>query len=185
MSSKIDRLWAPWRGEWILSQKDKSKDGTEAPSPCPFCELPSEDPSEENLVLFRNDRIFVIMNKFPYNPGHLMVIPRAHVASPADLDPAVWNELCQAIPLVMECASRANTPQGHNLGMNLGQAGGAGIPGHLHWHILPRWVGDTNFMPLLAEAKALPLHNLTMYRALKPQFEGFAERLSAAMMKSK
>ncbi|MEO5666941.1 MAG: HIT domain-containing protein [Bdellovibrionota bacterium] len=185
MSSSIPRLWAPWRGEWITSQKELRKDAQTEKEQCPFCEEPTKAPSETNLVLFSNERIFVIMNKFPYNPGHLMVIPRAHAATPNDLSPALWNEINQAIPLVIDCVQRAYSPQGFNLGMNLGQAGGAGIPGHMHWHILPRWVGDTNFMPLLAEAKAINTHNVTIYRLLKGEFQGFAEKLADAMMKSK
>jgi ATP adenylyltransferase len=181
MTSQMPRLWAPWRGEWIQSQKDPHPQEAK----CPFCELPASEPSEENLVLFKNEKIFVVMNKFPYNPGHLMVIPREHVASPQELDPSIWNEINQAIPLTMDCISKGYAPQGYNLGMNLGHSGGAGIPGHIHWHILPRWAGDTNFMPLLAETKALPTHNLTIYRTLEAHFEGFAERLSTAMMRSK
>jgi ATP adenylyltransferase len=185
MSSQIPKLWAPWRGEWIQSQKDLKKESPTATEKCPFCELPKEEASESNLILFKNDQICVIMNKFPYNPGHLMVIPRAHVALPQDLSPALWNEVNQALPLVMQRVQKSYQPQGFNMGMNLGQAGGAGIPGHIHWHILPRWVGDTNFMPLLAETKALPTHNLTIYRQLRPLFEDFAEALTDAMMKSK
>jgi ATP adenylyltransferase len=185
MSSEIPRLWAPWRGEWIQSQKELRKDAQTEKNKCPFCEMPAQGPSDETLVLFVNERIAVIMNKFPYNPGHLMVIPRTHAALPKDLSPAVWNEINQAIPLVMECIQRSYSPQGFNLGMNLGQAGGAGIPGHLHWHILPRWVGDTNFMPLLAETKAINAHNLTIYARLEAEFKDFAEKLADAMMKSK
>jgi len=184
MSSQIPRLWAPWRGEWIKSQKELRKDAETEKEKCPFCEMPASGVNEETLVLFSNDRIFVIMNKFPYNPGHLMVIPRAHAAAPADLSPAIWNEVNQAIPIVMNCVEKAYGPAGFNLGMNQGAAGGAGIPGHLHWHILPRWAGDTNFMPLLAEAKAINTHNLTIYRQLEPHFKDFAEKLSTAMMKS-
>jgi ATP adenylyltransferase len=185
MSSQIPRLWAPWRGEWIQSQKDLRKDARSEKELCPFCELPAKGVSEETLVLFANERLFVIMNKFPYNPGHVMVIPRAHAALPHDLTPAVWNEVNQAIPLAMDAVRAAYEPQGFNLGMNSGAVAGAGIPGHMHWHILPRWAGDTNFMPLLAEAKAVSAHNLTIYRQLKPHFEGFAEKLADVMMKSR
>jgi len=185
MSSEIPRLWAPWRGEWIQSQKELRKDATAEKEKCPFCELPRHLPSEDTLVLFSNERLFVVMNKFPYNPGHVMVIPREHAAMPQELAPTIWNEINQALPLAMEAIARAYAPQGFNLGMNLGQAGGAGIPGHLHWHILPRWVGDTNFMPLLAETKAINTHNVTVYRRLEGEFQDFAEKLADAMMKSK
>lgn len=179
MSHDVDKLWAPWRGEWILSQKEKGKDKA-----CPFCELPKEEPSSENLILFRDDDVFVIMNKFPYNPGHIMVIPRAHVGHPGELAPETFIKLNAALHTAIQCLQAAVQPAGMNLGMNIGQTGGAGIPDHMHWHVLPRWTGDTNFMPLLAEAKALPFHNVTMYEKLKPEFEGFAEKLAAAMIKT-
>jgi ATP adenylyltransferase len=181
MSSGIPRLWAPWRGEWIQEQKNIAP---EDKGLCPFCTLPLLGATRENLILFTDDDIAVIMNKFPYNPGHLMVIPRAHVSYPHELEPRIWNKVSQAIPLVMKCVEASMSPQGFNLGMNLGQAGGAGIPGHIHWHILPRWVGDTNFMPLIAETKAISAHNQSVYERLSPAFEGFAEKLYEAMIKS-
>lgn len=178
MSHSVDKLWAPWRGEWILSQKEKDK-----VKACPFCELPKEEPNAENLVLFRDDEVCVIMNKFPYNPGHVMVIPREHTGNPAELATETFLKLNAALQIAIQCIESILKPAGMNLGMNIGRAGGAGIPDHMHWHILPRWNGDTNFMPLLAEAKALPFHNVTMYEKLKPGFEGFAEKLAAAMIR--
>lgn len=167
-SQGLNLLWAPWRLDYVK--------GTRAPG-CPFCELPKVDPSEETLVLFKNDTFFVVLNKFPYNPGHLLVIPRRHVSSPVDLSPDEWSELSLALRAVLGILKEEAGPQGFNLGMNLGSVGGAGIPDHLHWHILPRWAGDTNFMPLIAETKALPTHNVTVYRRLKPFFDTFATRL--------
>jgi ATP adenylyltransferase len=173
MSSKnekkgIEMLWAPWRLEYVKGER---------PAGCPFCESPKEEPSEENLVLFKNDVFFVVMNKFPYNPGHLMVIPRRHVTLPTDLSIDEWSELSHGLRAVLDVLNSEPVPHGYNLGMNLGAVGGAGIPGHLHWHVLPRWAGDTNFMPLIAETKALPTHNVTVYRRLKPFFDTFASRL--------
>ncbi len=179
MSAGVDKLWAPWRGEWIMSQKATPKDQKKL---CPFCEVPKLKPSFENLVLFKNETIFVVMNKFPYNPGHVMVIPRSHCGDPTSLPPLVWQELGAAVQLCMEAVKSTMSPPGFNIGMNIGQVGGAGIPDHLHWHILPRWGGDTNFMPLLAETKALPFHNKTIYEKLSPAFEDFAEKLSRAMI---
>jgi ATP adenylyltransferase len=155
----------------------------EAKSGCPFCELPKEEPSEQNLVLWRDENLFVIMNKFPYNVGHLMVVPRAHVGHPEKLDAKIWVQMSVALQLALEILKQDMDPQGFNMGMNLGVVGGAGIPGHIHWHVIPRWGGDTNFMPLIAETKALPTHNATVYRRLRPLFEDFASRLSAATMK--
>jgi ATP adenylyltransferase len=177
MSSKIERLWAPWRGEWIQSQRDGKKDNEYGHAACPFCELPKHEASEETLVLYRDNDLFVVLNRFPYNPGHVMVIPRAHVALPTELDPATWALLARAAQLCTERIQASISPTGFNLGMNLGAAGGAGIAEHLHWHVLPRWVGDANFMPLLAEAKAINMHNVTTYRQLRPFFDDFGAAL--------
>jgi ATP adenylyltransferase len=179
MSSKIERLWAPWRGEWIQSQHNSKAGGDYGHADCPFCELPKTEASEETLVLYRDDELFVVLNRFPYNPGHVMVIPRAHTAMPQDLDPAIWAKLARATQLCIDRVKAAIEPTGFNLGMNLGAAGGAGIAEHLHWHVLPRWVGDANFMPLLAEAKAISMHNVTTYRKLRPFFDDFGAALRA------
>jgi ATP adenylyltransferase len=164
----MQTLWAPWRMEYIQGDRE---------SGCPFCELPKQEPTETNLVLFRDSDVVVMMNKFPYNPGHLLVLPRAHVGDPTELSSAVWKKLNVALQECLKISKEVSGPQGFNLGMNLGAVGGAGIPQHLHWHILPRWAGDTNFMPLLAETKALPTHNATIYRQLKGAFETFSSRL--------
>ena len=166
----LDHLWAPWRIEYIKQQGDKERG-------CPFCVLPKEEPSSENLVLFKNERLFVIMNKFPYNPGHLLVIPRAHVREPKNLEKGVWQELSTAIQACLDILTEAFKPQGFNVGINLGSGAGAGIPDHLHWHIVPRWNGDTNFMPVVAETKAIPTHNTTVYRQLEKYFSDFESRL--------
>lgn len=168
-SSGMKMLWAPWRLEYIKGERDPG---------CPFCTGPAEGPKEDNLVLWTDKDISVVMNKFPYNPGHLLIIPRAHVANPGDLEARVWVKLSEAVRACLEILKEDSQPPGFNLGMNLGSSGGAGIPQHLHWHILPRWNGDTNFMPLIAETKALPIHNATVYRRLKPLFETFSTRLS-------
>ena len=164
----IEQLWAPWRLAYVKGER---------PAGCPFCDLPKTDPNEETLVLYSDADLFVVMNKFPYNPGHLLVIPRAHVSNPTDLSREMWNKLGSALRVCQDILMRHSSPQGFNLGMNIGVSGGAGIPAHLHWHILPRWNGDTNFMPLLAEVKAIPSHNVTVYRQLKGLFEGFAGKL--------
>lgn len=153
---------------------------------CPFCTMPRQKtPSEKNLVLWRDDRAAVIMNRFPYNPAHLLVIPRAHVAWPAELAPEDWQHVSDVLRACLDVLKNHHDPQGLNLGMNLGKAGGAGIPAHFHWHIVPRWPGDTNFFPLLAETKSIPVHNETIYRQLKPLFKGFEKRLGKAKLKKK
>ncbi|NCN26135.1 HIT domain-containing protein [bacterium] len=130
-----------------------------------------------NLVLFGDDDIFVIMNKFPYNPYHLMVLPKIHTGEITDLPTNVWQKLNLATHACVDLIKQTVSPHGFNLGMNIGEAGGAGIAPHLHMHVIPRWRGDTNFMPLIAETKALPTHNETVYNALMPKFEHFADRL--------
>lgn len=165
---KIDFLWAPWRLEYVKGKR---------PEGCPFCEAPQEEPSPENLVLYKDNQVFVVMNKFPYNPGHLLVVPRAHVGDPLQLDPKVWLRCQMAVRGCIQILTQTLNPKGFNLGTNLGSAAGAGIPAHLHHHILPRWDGDTNFMPLIADTKALPTHNEKVYAELKSQFVGFASQL--------
>jgi len=160
---KISNLWAPWRLEYIKSEKSGE---------CPFCELPKIGVSQETLILYCDDKAFIILNKFPYNPGHLMVIPREHCDNPSKLSSDTWLHCSKLLALTLKQLEEALGPQGYNIGMNLGHVGGAGIPGHIHWHILPRWSGDTNFMPLLADTKAIPTHNLTTYAKLLPFFAG-------------
>jgi len=166
----IDRIWAPWRLEYIL--------GAKKPQGCPFCELPKEEPSEENLLLYKDDDIFVVLNRFPYNPNHLLVLPRVHLGKPEEIPPAIWAKVSRALPLCLEIVREAVQPQGFNMGMNIGAIGGAGLPDHLHWHIVPRWAGDTNFMPILAETKAVPVHNRSVWQALRPRFLDFGKKLA-------
>jgi ATP adenylyltransferase len=166
----LQRMWAPWRLEYIQGQK--------TPQGCPFCELPKEEPSEENLLLYVDDEIFVVMNRYPYNPQHLLVIPRAHIGRPEDLPPAVWTKLSGALRLCVELLRQGSNPPGFNLGMNAGSVGGAGLPDHLHWHIVPRWAGDTNFMPVIAETKTLPVHNRSVWQTLRPRFLDFGRKLA-------
>jgi len=169
----VQKLWAPWRLEYIKDKQNK----TEGSDLCPFCEIPKEEASENNLCLYQDSSAFVVMNKFPYNPGHLLVIPIAHSEQPDGLPPGVWEHLSTLTQLSLGALKQAYEPQGFNVGINLGASGGAGIPAHLHWHIVPRWNGDTNFMPLIAETKALPTHNLTVYRQLKKFFDSFPAKI--------
>jgi ATP adenylyltransferase len=118
------------------------------------------------------------MNRFPYNPGHLLVLPREHIGDFDKLPNKAWQKISLATKLCIEKLKSNSNPHGFNVGLNLGSASGAGIPSHLHWHILPRWSGDTNFMPLIAETKALPTHNETIYNQLKPLFSHFSKELS-------
>jgi ATP adenylyltransferase len=182
MKKVRSNLWAPWRLEYILAGKKKGK--TNKVEACPFCELPAQTPSEKNLVLYRDKDIFVIMNKFPYNNGHLLVCPRKHAERPSDLNKGDWQQLSRALELCIDICQKSLAPQGYNVGLNLGRAAGAGIAEHLHWHIIPRWGGDTNFMPTVAETKCIPVHLKTVYRQMKPLFSGFSEKLAKAKIKS-
>lgn len=143
-----EHLWAPWRLRYI--------EGASEPGGCIFCDLPKQSADRENLILFRGTTAFVIFNRYPYTNGHLMVAPYRHTCDLADLSD---DELLEIHQLVRDCTAwvkQAYQAQGFNLGVNLGSAAGAGIPGHVHWHIVPRWGGDTNFMTAVGETRVLP-----------------------------
>jgi ATP adenylyltransferase len=149
----LDRLWAGWRSSYIDGIANEPP--RVGPDGCLFCGLASGDP-DEMMVLARSEHAFAVMNAYPYNSGHLMVAPLRHVQRLGDLEPheaAGVMELMREATLALEAAYR---PDGQNVGMNLGRAAGAGVPDHLHVHVLPRWGGDTNFMTSVAEARVLP-----------------------------
>jgi ATP adenylyltransferase len=141
-------LWAPWRMEFIRSEKPKE---------CIFCEFPAAPPSEDrkNLLVHRSPHAFTLLNKFPYNSGHVMVIPRAHVSDLGALAPDAWDDLQAELRLAADVVKSVYKPEGLNVGMNLGKVAGAGIEEHLHWHVVPRWGGDNNFMPVLADVRVV------------------------------
>ena len=145
-------LWAPWRMEFIDAPK---------PAGCIFCSFPSEEgeaADRRNLVAHRSARSFTLLNRFPYNSGHVMVIPRAHVAELEALDPEDFADLHGELRRAAAVLRRVYRPEGMNVGMNLGRVAGAGIADHLHYHLVPRWGGDTNFMPVLADTKVMIEH---------------------------
>jgi ATP adenylyltransferase len=145
-----ERLWAPWRLRYIEAASGSPVEG------CIFDELPAQENDRENLILYRGKTAFVIMNAFPYTNGHLMVAPFRHTN---DLTLLTNEELLEINQLVAKCTSwigKAYRPDGFNVGVNLGRAAGAGIPGHVHWHIVPRWEGDTNFMGVVGDVRVLP-----------------------------
>jgi ATP adenylyltransferase len=141
-------LWAPWRVEYIRSEK---------PQGCIFCRFPAEPPANDraNLVVRRTGRTFSVLNRFPYNSGHLMVIPRAHVNDPGLLGAEDWAALQDELRLAISVVRELYRPEGVNVGMNLGLPAGAGIADHMHWHVVPRWIGDNNFMPVLADQRVV------------------------------
>jgi ATP adenylyltransferase len=158
----MKKLWAPWRLSFILGPKSKG---------CLFCQLPKAKKDRKNLILYRGRYHYIILNKYPYNNGHLMVVPFRHVKDLHRLTPGENAELMELCGVASHVLDRTMQPQGYNLGMNLGRAGGAGILNHLHMHLVPRWNGDTNYMPLLSETKILVEHIDDTYQRLAPAIE--------------
>lgn len=157
---RLERLWAPWRFGYVA--------GNDPIDGCPFCVLPARGPDRdrESLILARREHCYLIMNAYPYNPGHLMVVPYAHVADLEALDPTVATEMFELGRVAVGSLRRKLGAQGVNLGMNLGQAAGAGIADHLHLHAVPRWGGDTNFVSVVGAARVLPQALEEVYDAL-------------------
>jgi ATP adenylyltransferase len=137
---------------------------------CIFCELLDSDDDERVHVLYRGERIFVVLNAFPYNTGHLMVAPLRHLGELHDLEEAESTELMSVTSRAVDVLAEALAPHGFNLGINLGRVAGAGIPGHLHMHVVPRWGGDTNYMTVVGETKVLPETLEDTYAKLRPLF---------------
>jgi len=168
MSQKV--IWAPWRMEYILNDNKQSlKDR------CLFCQIATESSDRQNLVLYRGQHAYVMMNRYPYNNGHLMVIPFDHVNDLAQLPAPVFGELMELFRRSIACLQLALKADGFNGGINLGKTAGAGIDAHLHFHIVPRWQGDYNFMPVIGETKVMPQHLMETYDNLVQYFT--AERM--------
>ncbi len=146
------RIWAPWRLAYV---KDASKDNEEE---CIFCAFSAQGPErdEENLIVHRGERCFVILNKFPYTNGHLMVAPYEHLASLPALDAETVAEMMALAQRAMGVLEETYSPHGYNVGCNQGRGAGAGVEHHIHMHVVPRWGGDTNFMPVLADVRVMP-----------------------------
>ena len=157
----MEQLWAPWRMEYIKSGKDGK---------CIFCALPPESHDDENLILYRGKYCFVIMNIFPYSNGHLMVCPYQHLDCLTKLDNKETSETWGLVQKCIEVLRSNYQAQGFNIGINLGKAGGAGFEEHVHVHIVPRWIGDTNYMPVIADVKVHPEHLRAGYKKLRPHF---------------
>ncbi len=143
--------------QYVSADDNTKKEGGSRPrTGCIFCDKPEEDLDSENLIVERGPTCFVILNAFPYNNGHLMVVPYRHVDHPGLLTPVEHGELMETAARMTGLLSEISRPDGYNLGMNVGSAGGAGIASHLHLHVVPRWNGDTNFMPVIADTKVMP-----------------------------
>ena len=141
-------MWAPWRKTYLRSSSSKR-------SGCLFCSLLRDKRDKRNLVLFRTAHYAVILNRYPYNNGHLMIVSKRHIASLFQMNAQEKTEFFEVLEKVMSALAKAMRPQGFNLGMNIADVAGAGVPNHMHWHIVPRWKGDVNFMPVLAGTKVI------------------------------
>lgn len=154
----MKRLWAPWRIEYILGEKE----GT-----CIFCEKPKQEKDEDNYILLRGKRCLVMLNAYPYNNGHLMIAPYRHIDSVEDLEGDEARDMMEILSRMITLLKKVLRPEGFNVGMNLGSVAGAGIVGHLHLHVVPRWKGDTNFMPLISNTKIISESLRKTYQKLK------------------
>ncbi|HEY8778265.1 MAG TPA: HIT domain-containing protein [Solirubrobacterales bacterium] len=158
------RIWAPWRLEYV---KDAAKDNEDE---CIFCAKPAADDDEANLIVHRGQRCFVILNLFPYTNGHLMVAPYEHIAALQDLDADTVAEMMALAQAAMRRLEEVYAPHGYNVGFNQGRIAGAGFENHIHMHVVPRWGGDTNFMPVLADTRVMPQTLQQSYEALRGGF---------------
>jgi len=165
----LERLWAPWRMEYIRAKQQGADEG------CIFCDKPAERKDRENLLLYRGRLSAVFMNLYPYNNGHLMIAPYQHTASLEEVPPETLTEMMQLMQTSMKILRRTMSPQGFNVGLNQGEIAGAGIEDHIHFHLVPRWAGDTNFMPITGHAKVLVQGLLETYDLLKAEFDQLGE----------
>ena len=146
----MDQLWAPWRLAYVTTAQPPAPADT-----CFICNGLAADEDRANLIAWRTPRSVVVLNRFPYNNGHLLIAPCAHKGALDKLDPDEMMETMETMRRMVAVLDDLMRPDGYNIGLNLGRAAGAGLPGHLHWHVVPRWNGDTNFMPILADAKVI------------------------------
>jgi ATP adenylyltransferase len=165
----MHNLYAPWRSDYSQST-DKSKDESTGEQECIFCQQLAENSDTKNFILKRYTHCFVVLNKYPYNAGHALVIPYAHQKNLADLETVARTELMEVIASTTTLLQKELKAHGINIGLNLGKASGAGIPSHLHFHVLPRWMGDTNFLPTLANTKVVSLDLSQLFQELKAFF---------------
>ena len=159
----MKQLWAPWRMEYIKGPRSGD---------CFFCKGLEEKKDRENLILYRGLHAAIILNRYPYNNGHLMIFPRRHTGDLSCLNREELFELTWLTRETVEVLKSAMGPSGFNVGINLGRSAGAGVEDHLHIHVVPRWEGDTNYMPVIGEVKVISEHLLATYDNLAPYFEG-------------
>ncbi len=158
----MKKLWAPWRIHYIKNvEKEKG---------CIFCVKSKEKNDKKNFILKRGKKSFIILNKFPYNSGHLMIAPYRHTGRIESLKKDEMLEIFEFLKISVSALKKAIKPHGFNIGLNLGRIAGAGFPGHLHFHVVPRWSGDTNFMPVIGETKVIPEEIKRTFEVLYPFF---------------
>jgi ATP adenylyltransferase len=158
----MKHLWSPWRLEYLMEPKAED---------CIFCHAAESGDDRGNLVLLRGERVFLILNRFPYNNGHFMVVPYSHVPSLEDLDESILTEMMLLLNRGLGALRAVMFPDGFNVGANLGQVAGAGIEDHVHLHAVPRWMGDTNFMPVVGDMRVVPQTWLQTYDDLRAALE--------------
>jgi ATP adenylyltransferase len=157
----MDYLWTPWRFQYMAQVNDGKQ------PECVFCDAVKSKRDDETLLVYRGKKVFIILNRFPYTSGHVMIVPYTHVAELQACEPAALSEMMQLAQKMEDVFRREYKPDGMNLGMNLGRAAGAGVAGHLHLHVLPRWFGDSNFMTVTGETRVHPEELTTTYSRLK------------------
>jgi ATP adenylyltransferase len=157
----MDQLWAPWRLAYIAAAKPPTER-----DPCFICSGVAEQDDRKNLIALRTAKSVVLLNRFPYNNGHLLVAPQAHKARLQDLGADEMLDTQQSLIRMISLLDELMHPEGYNIGLNLGRVAGAGLPGHVHWHIVPRWNGDTNFMPVLTDVRVIAQSLESLYDLL-------------------
>ncbi len=156
-------LWAPWRHEYV--KKTSKQEG------CLFCVLAGKEEGLDTLILMKGEKCFTVMNRYPYNPGHLLIAPYKHTDSFNEIDPETWGEIRMMLIRCIDSLSSTLKPDGFNIGFNIGRAAGAGVIGHIHLHIVPRWNGDTNFMPVIADVKVISASLASIYKLLSEKMK--------------
>lgn len=159
--NEMEQIWAPWRIKYIRMEKPKG---------CILCDMPKENNDIQNYILHRGEKNFVILNSYPYNPGHLMVAPYRHVANLEELTKEELHEHFEMVGRSLKVLRKVFDPAGFNIGINVGRVAGAGIDDHFHTHIVPRWQGDTNFMPVISDVRVVPEALSETYDKLKGKF---------------
>jgi ATP adenylyltransferase len=157
----MEYIWAPWRIQYILQEKPKG---------CILCDKPKEDKDEENCIVYRGEKNFIMLNCYPYNPGHLLIVPYSHVPSLEDLTEEERHEHFGLVSRSLTVLKEVFKPGGFNIGANIGAVAGAGIEDHFHSHIVPRWQGDTNYVPVLADVRVIPQALADTYKMLAGKF---------------